>query len=158
MAEVKNLEGLSGWLILVGLGVILSPLIILGTVLPTYFEIFSNGAWGVLTTPGSTAYNPMWAPLIIAEIVVNIGLVVAWVIAAALFCLKKKAFPKLYIGLFLFSLAFILLDAVAVKYVLPSVPVFDPATAQQFGRTLIAALIWMPYMLLSKRVKATFIR
>jgi hypothetical protein len=158
MANEKNLDRLGGWLIFVGLGVILSPLIIIGTLFPAYVQIFQNGSWGVLTTPGSTAYSSLWAPLIIAEMAINIGLVVAWVVAGILYFSKKKGFPKLYIGLFLFSLAFIIADAIATSMVLPSEPAFDQKTIQQCGRTLIAALIWIPYMLRSKRVKATFIR
>lgn len=158
MVEDKNIEGLGGWLILVGLGVILSPLVILVTVFPTYFEIFSDGSWAILTTPGSTVYNPLWAPLLIVEIGINAGLVLAWVVAATLYFTKRKAFPKVYIAIVLFSLTFIILDAIAVNAVLPTEPVFDSATARQVGRTLITALIWIPYMLLSKRVKATFIR
>lgn len=157
MTENKNLEGLGGWLVLVGLGIVLSPLIIVGTVFPVYSELFSNGSWSVLTTPSSEAYNPLWAPLLVGEIVINSGLVLAWVYVAILFFSKKKAFPKVYIGLLLFTIAFILVDAVAIKSVLPDESVVDPETAKQFGRSLIAALIWIPYMLLAKRVKATFV-
>lgn len=94
----------------------------------------------------------------IAEMAINIGLVIAWVVAAILYFSKKKSFPRLYIGLFVFSMVFILADAVATSAVLPRKSVFDQETMQQFGRTLIASLIWIPYMLRSKRVKATFIR
>ena len=57
----------------------------------------------------------------------------------------------------LFTLAFIVLDAYAIKAVLPHEPVFDPDTLKELGRTLIASLVWIPYMLVSKRVKATFV-
>ena len=35
---------------------------------------------------------------------------------------------------------------------------FDPDTTKEFVRTLIGALIWIPYMLMSQRVKETFIK
>ncbi|HET7306614.1 MAG TPA: DUF2569 domain-containing protein [Gammaproteobacteria bacterium] len=78
--------------------------------------------------------------------------------AAYLFFSKKKFFPRLYIGLLLFTLAFILVDAAAVTAVFPKILMFGPDTVQQFLRSLVAAGIWIPYVRRSKRVKATFVR
>jgi hypothetical protein len=156
MAEEKNLEGLGGWLVLVGLGIIISPLRVIAMVFPVYSEMFSNGSWAALTTPGAEAYNPLWAPILFGEMAINGGLVLAWIFVAVLFFSKKKEFPKWYIGMLLFTLAFILIDALAIKLVLPNEPVFDAETVKEFGRTLIVTLIWVPYMLVSKRVKTTF--
>ncbi|GIL04946.1 MAG: hypothetical protein BroJett031_14660 [Betaproteobacteria bacterium] len=158
MAEERNLEGLGGWLVLVGLGIIISPLRVIGIVFPVYSEIFSNGSWEALTTPGTEAYNPLWAPILLGEMLINGGLVLAWIFVAFLFFSKKKAFPKWYIGMLLFTLAFILIDALAIKAVLQNGPVFDAETTEEFGRSLIVTLIWVPYMLVSKRVKATFVK
>ena len=158
MTETESIEGLRGWLILVAIGIILSPLKIIGLVAPAYLEIFSNGSWEVLTTPGYEAYNSLWAPILTGEILINGALVLAWLFIAFLFFSKKTAFPKWYIGIMLFTLVFILVDAVALKAVMPDEPIFDPETIKSFGQTLIATLIWVPYMLVSKRVKATFIK
>lgn len=158
MTEEKNLEGLSGWLILVGLGIVFSPIRIIIQVMPTYFEIISNGSWEILTTPGSEAYNPLWAPLLVGEMLINGGLLFTWVFIAYLFFAKKKLFPRFYIGILLFTLAFILIDSAATRSVLPDEPIFDADTLKEFSRSLIATLIWVPYMLVSKRVKATFVK
>lgn len=158
MAEEKSLEGLGGWLVLVGLGIIISPLRVIGTVFPVYSEMFSNGSWAALTTPGTEAYNPLWAPILFGEMAINGGLVLAWIFVAFLFFSKKKVFPRWYIGILLFTLAFILIDALVIKSVLPNEPVFDAETTKEFGRSLIATLIWVPYMLVSKRVKSTFVK
>jgi len=155
--EKKDLEGLGGWLILVGLGIVLSPLRIVALILPVYKEIFQNGSWQFLTTPGTEAYNVLWAPVLITEIGVNIMLAAAWIYIAYLFFTKNKLLPKIYIGVMLFTLVFIILDALAIKMVLPNEPIFDPDTAKELFRSIIACSIWIPYMLISKRVKATFI-
>jgi Protein of unknown function (DUF2569) len=60
MAGERTSKGLGGWLILVGLGIIISPLRIISQVFPVYSEIISSGSWTTLTTPGSDAYNPLW--------------------------------------------------------------------------------------------------
>jgi hypothetical protein len=156
--EKKNLEGLGGWLILVALGIVISPVRIILLLAPTYLEIFSNGSWEALTTPGSAQYSPYWAPLLIAEIAINGALVFAWVYIAFLFFAKKARFPKWFIGIMVFTVAFVFADAAASKAALPNEPIFDLGTAQELGRALIATLIWVPYMLKSKRVKATFVK
>jgi hypothetical protein len=158
MTEEKIPEGLGGWLILVGLGIIISPLYIIAQLFPLYSNIFSNGSWDALTTPGTETYNPLWAPILCGEIVINGVLVFVWIFIAFLFFSKKRIFPKWYIGILLFTLLFFVVDAFAVKSVLPNEPVFDPETTKEFSRSLIATLIWVPYMLISKRVKATFVK
>lgn len=158
MTEEKSLEGLGGWLVLVGLGIIISPLRIIGQIFPVYSEMFSNGSWAALTTPGTEAYNPLWAPILFGEMVINGGLVLAWIFIAFLFFSKKSGFPKWYIGILLFTLVFILIDALVIKTLLPNEPVFDPETIKEVGRSLVVTLIWVPYILVSKRVKATFVK
>jgi hypothetical protein len=74
------------------------------------------------------------------------------------FFTKSKHFPKWYIGVAVFSLFFIVADAFAVKPVLPSEPIFDPDTVKELMRAVIMVVIWVPYMLVSKRVKATFVK
>ncbi|WP_026221027.1 DUF2569 domain-containing protein [Thiofilum flexile] len=157
MTEKKELKGLSGWLILVGLGVIISPLRIATQTFPIYSEMFSNGSWEALTTPGTGAYHPLWAPILWAEIIINGGLILVSIFIAFLFFSKKIAFPKWYIGILFFSLVFVFIDALAIKLVLPNEPIFDTETIRELGRSLLTTLVWVPYMLVSKRVKATFV-
>ena len=127
--EEKNLEGIGGLLILVAIGIIVTPIRIVMLMMATYPEIFSTGVWEAFTTQGSEAYSPLWAPILIGEILINSGMLLVCVYMAYLFFSKKMVFPKWYIGLAVFSLAFIIADAFAIKLVLPSEPVFDPDTS-----------------------------
>ena len=157
MNENNELKGLSGWLVLVGIGVVFSPIKLLFTYVPLYKPIFEDGTWEALTTVGSEVYNSLWAPLLIGEITFNSLIFAASICLIYLFFSKHYLFPKLYIGIVAFSIVFILLDAWIVTKVLPSEPMFDPETTKEFMRSLISGVIWIPYMLISKRVKSTFV-
>ncbi len=157
MTEENKLKGLRGWLILVGIGVVLSPFKLAVTMLPLYLPIFQDSTWGLLTTPGSPAYNPLWAPLLVGEIGFNSLMFIANLGLIYLFFSKHYLFPRLYIGVMLASLVFIPLDASVVSLIMPDEPMFDQTTTKEFLQTLIGSLIWIPYMLRSRRVKATFV-
>ncbi len=75
--STNDLEGIGGWLIIVAIGIIVTPIRVIFQVISTYPEIFTSGAWGALTTEGSEAYNPFWAPIIVSEILINCALIVA---------------------------------------------------------------------------------
>lgn len=155
--EKRNLEGIHGWLILVAIGIIVTPVRLITVAMGTYPELFSTGAWEALTTQGSESYSPLWAPLIIGEILINVGLIGASLYMAYLFFAKKAVFTKWFIGLAVFNLVFTIANAIAIKLVLPSEPVFDQDTVRRHLPSLGAIVIWVPYMLISKRVKATFV-
>lgn len=156
--EEKKLIGLRGWLILVGIGIAVSPLRIIFQIFPLYTGIFSDGTWEILTTPGTEVYNSLWAPVMIGELTINTALVLTWGFIAYLFLSKKSVFPKWYIGILVFTFVFIITDMLAVKAILPNEQMFDPDTTKELVRSVIAMLIWIPYMLVSKRVKATFVK
>ncbi|WNO11270.1 DUF2569 domain-containing protein [Teredinibacter sp. KSP-S5-2] len=157
MTDNNELKGLGGWLVLVGIGVVISPFRLLATFVPTYKPIFEDGTWEALTTVGSEAYTPYFGSLLIGEIAFNTIMVAASVYLIYLFFSKHYLFPKLYIGIVAASLIFIPLDAWIVTKVFPGEPMFDPETTKEFMRSLIASVIWVPYMLVSKRVQATFV-
>jgi hypothetical protein len=153
-----DLKGLGGWLILIGIGVVLAPFRLLAAVVPAFAPIFTEDYWDQLTTVDSPAYHPVWAPLIIGEIVVNSGLILVSFYLIYLYFSKHYMFPKLYIAVAVFSLAFIVADAWLATIVLPDEPMFDPDTFKEVARGLVGVVIWVPYMLVSRRVKATFVR
>jgi hypothetical protein len=113
----KNLEGIGGWLILITIGIIVTPIRLILVMITTYHEVFSSGAWEAFTTQGSEAYSPLWAPILIAEILINSGMLLTWLYMAYLFFSKKAAFPKWYIGLAVFSLIFVVADASVIKLI-----------------------------------------
>ena len=154
----NKLSSLGGWLILVGIGVVTSPFKVMSEVIPVFIELFESGNWEIMTTPGTTSYHPFWSSLIIGEILVNSIFIIASFYLIALFFTKKKNFPKWYIGICLFSLLIVLIDSLLLQIILPNEPFFDLETIRAFLPTLLTLVIWGPYLLFSKRVKATFIK
>ncbi len=151
-------EGLSGWLILVAIGLFITPIRLMMFLNATFPPIFSNGTWEVLTTPGNAPYHPLWGPLLISEMVINFLFIAVCVYLLVLFFYKSSRFPKVYVAFLLANLVFIAADALAVKIVMPEQPLLDGDTAREFGRAVIGAMIWIPYMFSSKRVRNTFVR
>jgi hypothetical protein len=151
-------KGLGGWLILVGLSVILSPFILIAQVNQLYGEMleWEDGTWDLLTTPGTEYYIEGFAPLIIAELSVNLSLILFGFILVFLFFKKHYRFPKLYIYYLAIPLIIIPFDDHVASRVL-DVEAFDSEITKDYFQSWIAALIWIPYMLISKRVKSTFV-
>ncbi len=157
MAEGKELKGLSGWLILVGLGTVVRPIWLLATTILLYLKVLFDGTWEDATTVGSEAYHPLWGPLFVGEFVYYSATVLAWVYLIYLFFQKSYRFPNLCILALIIPLVFIPLDAWLYTFVFPDVPMFDPDTTAAFRRALAAVTLWVPYLRVSKRVKATFV-
>jgi hypothetical protein len=151
-----NLEGLEGWLILVGIGIFMFPIMALAKLIPIYSKMFSDGSWKALMTQGTDSFHPLWTPFLISEIALNLGFILVFIFAAYLFFSKKRNFPKCYNGVLVLHPVFILFDAIALKLILPNEPIIDPDTGIQLVLAL-ANMSWIPYLLISRRVKATFV-
>lgn len=157
MNDNDNVKGLGGWLILVAIGIVIGPFRLAYEYGPTYYSVFTDGTFETLTTAGSQAYHPLWGPMLIGEALYNSLMFIVSAYLIYLFFSKNYLFPKVFIAVAVVSLVFIPLDAWLMSFVLQDEPIFDPATTKEFTRALILGIIWVPYMLMSKRVKATFI-
>lgn len=126
----KNLEGLGRWLILIGIGLIISPFVDL-------FEI--------ATTEADT----------LVDITINSLAVIVDCYLIYLFFAMKKFFPKLYIWVLILNLLAVLSSAAMIEF---DGSILDSSTLKDIKRAIFAVIVWVPYMIKSKRVKATFIR
>ncbi len=154
-AVADSPQGLGGWLVLPAIGLVVSPLLI-GNTLNDLAGAMSAGTWAALTTFGGANYHTLWAPLLLVELVVNLGELVFAVLLLVLFFQRRTCFPKLMIGFYIAAAVFQGID-VMMSSLLPAVPV----TIKDYGtlvRVVISSIIWSAYLLRSRRVKATFVR
>jgi len=152
----KELKGIGGWLILIAIGVIISPIRV-SISLYQYYKDITPEVFSVLTTPGSELYHILWKPFLIGEFATNLFILVLSLFLVYLFFFKRQQFPKVYIALAIIVPLVLIADGLVGKIVMPNEPIFDPLTAKDLSRSIGALIIWVPYMLMSKRVKNTFV-
>lgn len=154
----KNYDKIGGWLIICAIGLALYPI---QTAVSLYTEIipaFSSENWSRLTVPSSISYHPLWAPLLISELVGNGCFLVFSIWVVVLFFKQRKFFPRLAIIFLAFNFIFVSLDYYFTQIILTNIDPTNMGPVTNFVRTLVASLIWIPYFLFSKRVKGTFTR
>jgi len=156
-APVEALS-IGGWLLLVGFGLIVSPFRSVYFLVTTYWPIFSGGQWEQLTRVGGQAYHPLWAPLLIGELVGTSVHILVGAVTLALFLKKSRRTPKWAIAWFGFAAAFVLVDHAIAGFIPAVSRANNTGEMSEAARTVITAAIWIPYFLVSKRVKKTFVR
>lgn len=115
-----------GWLFFPAIGLVLSPLTAIAYLV---FAVADHGLAG-LSLP--------W-------LLLQTGFIVFLVFVAVLFFMKKPYAPKLMVALLLTNLASVLLLAAV-----------GGSGGGEIEKAVVVAAIWVPYFLVSKRVKATF--
>lgn len=155
--EGKSVEGIGGWLILVVLGLIINPIRVAYFLFSTQAPIFSDGVWDALTTPGSEVYHALWAPLLVFEIIGNIGTIALAVLTLWHLLKKSRRTPFLAISWLSWMVTFVVIDFFAGDLIPAVAAQNDPESKKELFRGILGAAIWIPYFLVSKRVKATFV-
>ncbi|MDE3202249.1 MAG: DUF2569 family protein [Acidobacteriota bacterium] len=140
------LTGIGGWLILSAIGLALAPFMNL-------FALFTDGR--LLINPGAREYLTNHTGLyllILFEIASNLVFILYSTGLNILFYTRRKAFPIAMIVFLAASVLVISIDHIGIAQLdLPSKPA-------ELLRALIAAIIWIPYFLRSRRVALTFVR
>ena len=134
-------RSIGGWLILPAIGLIVTPLLQAAGIILVLCMLGS----GILArAAGGTAYVGM-------AIVLSLGLIALDLCAAVAFFAKKRHAPKWMIALLCVGLLNIPMEIWGNM-------VFDTTDVKGIVRPIAAASIWIPYFLMSERVKATFVR
>jgi hypothetical protein len=161
ITEEKKLEGLRGWLILVGLKMILSCLLTINELLEFFFvNLPSKFFWETFHATGRIISLPFITIIIFGAEAMNMVFVILWVYAGYLFFNKKKTFPKWFIGIMLFHIVFFITDSLLAVYAIPSriETGIDYVILRHILIQTIITITFVSYVLVSKRVKATFVK
>lgn len=158
VSDSRGPSGLGGWLVIVAIGVVITPFHLAYGILQAYPGIFRDGTWTALTDPVSPSYHPLWAPVLLTEITINVIFFAVSVLLLILFFRRSWRFPKLYIVFLASHLAFAIADSFSMSIVLPQQPADVLEMARDNFKSFVATMIWIPYMMVSRRVKNTFQR
>jgi len=146
---------IGGWLILAAVGLVISPFQIGYTVVGELLPLISGAQWELLTSPGSEAYRPGLAWLLLFEIVAN-GLLVAYTLVTCVaFFQRRRAAPRMMIAFWVAQLVLFLLDTVLVQFLVEAAPLPGPI-ALSVG--VLKSVAWCAYYQCSIRVRRTFVR
>lgn len=150
--KVDRPRGIGGWLLLPAIGLFLFPFYALYSLAVDYWPIFHLGLWASLTTPGSEAYHPLWMPTLFYGIAANVVFIAFAVALILLLFRKSPRFPKAFVVFALLNLGFVLSIALIVWHITGS----GQAVVTEVARAAVLVAVWVPYMLVSKRVRNTF--
>jgi Protein of unknown function (DUF2569) len=158
-----ELEGLRGWLVLVGIGLFIGPFYWLYAICQDV-TLFNNGTVQFLSDPSSSAYIGGYSGLLKFELVGQIVLLAADILLINLFFRRRHEFPRSYVAFLLAILIFATIDYGLVAFALAhsaqglqkTLDETMSGQSSQIGRAVVAAVVWGSYMVKSKRVKATF--
>lgn len=150
-------RGIGGWLILPALALIITPIRMGFEFVRDFLPVLDSDAWALLATPGSALYHPLWAPLVVFELIANVVMFSFTLWLLVLFFRESKRVPVLYILWLLLLAAVQVIDQLLVQQMPFLASQLNEDALVDIARALVGAAIWIPYFLKSVRVKNTFV-
>ncbi len=150
-------RGIGGWLILPIIGLIITSVYGIFTFIRDLLPVFKEGLWPALTTPGSAAYHPLWAPALIFELVMGVALIALPIVLLMIMKNKSRRLPKLMVAWYVGVLLAQIIDVVLLSQIPAVANQPDGGDFKDLARAAVVCAIWVPYFLISKRVKNTFV-
>jgi len=149
--KLKNEAGIGGWLIIVLIGLIVTPIRLSITLVRDFVPL--------LNSMSTLDAYPKLQTVVYIETASNLIFVILAIVLLFMMFNKDKRFPKLMIIVNVSNLIFVLADATYASQLQVLYQVFDFVdSSKEIIRAIVGTAIWVPYMLVSKRVKLTFIK
>ncbi len=135
-----HLEGIGGWLLLLAFSLAITPIILSGNAVRSLHTF--SGTDGLVGLGVGAIY-------LLRNVVTFLGLLLLnW-----LFYTRKKVFPRAMLAYYVWIIGTRLLEALFLS----GAPEGRSALPRLLVLPIINALIWIPYLLVSRRVKVTFV-
>lgn len=152
VAEVGGQTGLGGWLVLPMIALCVSPL--------RYVVATGSGLQMIFGIEDPSNLSGLWYLAILIEFMAQGFFLSVLIGLAVLFFARRWILPKAYVVMLLMMTAYSLLDlglCVALDRQYPGDPLVPEASGVAV-QSVIAAMIWIPYFMKSRRVRNTFTR
>ncbi len=158
----KSHDSIGGWLAFMAIGVVLSPVILLITVLGQYRVNFNVDYFFYYFDKTSDYFEPLKGYYILFSHFFNVFIIVSSVFLIVLFFQRKNSFRLYYIGLRLLVVVFLILDLGMLYFFADSPLGADDVLlikSQQasLATTVVYTFIWAPYVWISERSRHTFV-
>ena len=152
-----NLQGLGGWLILLGIGLVGTPFARIYLLVKSG-AVYSASSWRTITDPAS-GYDSMLAPILLYELFFQLTLLVFSFLLILLYFRKKRIFPTVLIAYLSFQFVVLTVDQVLVRTLDGKAVTTNtrPRSAPAMAQGLFPLVLWGLYVSRSKRVRMTFI-
>ncbi|WP_159442317.1 DUF2569 domain-containing protein [Chitinophaga niabensis] len=144
---------IGGWLALLGIGVVIRPvLVIIGLF---QMETFRNSVWAGLSAAYPDKNLSLMQLFLLLEVIGNVFLLVLSCLMPFLYFRRRDLFPRTMVFLLAFNILFVLADYLLAD-ALFNVHTFTD-NLKDIIQTALVAIIWIPYLRISHRVKHTFV-
>jgi len=124
--------------------------------------MFERTNWHALTAMASPGYHWAWGPALLSELIINTILVLCWPVLIILFMRGKRILPKLLIGYYLLEVVLVCMTTFGFSIITMQQfelsELFCPENLSHILNGSIWAMIWVPYFIVSKRVRNTFVK
>lgn len=150
----KEPWGFEGWLLLLGFGILVSPLRMINNLWITYSPMIADGTMEDILVNASLSFKS----IVIIEIIVNIVFLMLSLYLINLFFKKKIIFPKWYLIFASCTLIFLILDTLILSLMFPNIEFLTTDVLTAIASCAVALCLWSPYLYKSERSKNTFIQ
>jgi hypothetical protein len=150
-----RLVGIGGWLLLIAIQVVFSPLSIAAETLNVIRIVASRTKWAAFTTPQLSSYSPASAGFLVVEALLMVALTAYGVALIRIFFARRRSFPKHYSVFMLAFAAITVFDVTTMRALAPNLT--NPNHVVHAIARIGWTIVWVAYMRVSRRVASTFV-